>query len=157
MGNFKKWLNKTYLESISHMDEWVQTSLIKETPHTHFEDVPHEFSFLIGSHVDLGFENLGLNKEDYKAISLAYVGDGVRIPDSHYKIRYHGIRAFASIEQATGDEPSLPKDWKQAVWTLNSKNEISWLGKKVREEQVGKVDLSLYDETEDGWILSHGS
>jgi hypothetical protein len=30
---------------------------------------------------------------------------------------------------------------------------MTWIGKKVRQDQVGKVDLGLYQDAGDGWQL----
>ena len=58
-----------------------------------------------------------------------------------------------AVEPATGQEPPLPVHWKQGVLVLDKQDRLSWIGKKVRPDQVGKVDLALYRDAGDGWQL----
>ena len=57
------------------------------------------------------------------------------------------------VEPATGDERPLPVHWKQGVLVIDAQNRLTWIGKRVRPEQVGQVDLALYQDAGDGWQL----
>jgi hypothetical protein len=113
--------------------------------------VPAELSFLRPGYVDLGFENLGLTDQQHKALLLAFVGDSVAVPGTPLKLRYSGMMMATVVEPATGQEPSLPAHWKQGVLVINAQDRLTWIGKKVRPDQVGKVDLGLYLDAGDGW------
>lgn len=144
---------KTYLESIGHFSDFCREELINEAPHTRLENVPQELSFLRGGYVDLGFENLGLNDTDRKALSLAFTGTGVKVPNTTYKLRYSGMRGTTVVEPATGDEHSLPADWSQGVFVIDDRDRLTWIGKKVRPDQVGTVNHALYQDKGDGWQI----
>jgi hypothetical protein len=95
-----------------------------------FQQVPPELSFLCGD-VDLGFENLGLSLQQQQALIAAFQGDGVGVPGTTYKLRKLPNQTLAVVEPATGQEPVLPDDWKQGVYTLHG-NVFTYVGKKVR-------------------------
>ena len=141
---------KTYLESISHFSEAVREELIKWSTRTRFPQVPAELSFLRRGFVDLGFEHLGLGDEEHKALLLAFVGDGVAVPGTPYRLRYSGVGMATVVEPATGTEPPLPAHWKQGVLVIDLQNRL-WIGKRVRP--LGEVDLALYQDAGDGWQL----
>ena len=142
---------KTYLESIGHFSEAVQADLIKWSTRTRFPQVPAELSFLRRGFVDLGFEHLGLGDEEHKALLLAFVGDGVAVPGTPYRLRYSGVGMATVVEPATGTEPPLPAHWKQGVLVIDAQDRLTWIGRKVRPDQVGEVDLQLYQDVGDGW------
>ena len=144
---------KTYLESISHFDEALREELIKWCIRTRFPQVPAELSFLRPGFVDLGFEYLGLGDEEHKALLLAFCGDGVAVPGTPYKLRFTGMGMSTVVEPATGTEPPLPAHWRQGVLVIDAQNRLTWIGKRVRPEQVGQVDLALYQDAGDGWQL----
>lgn len=103
---------------------------MKIAPHAEFQQVPPELSFLHGD-VDLGFENLGLPPQQQHALRIAFAGEGVGIPGTAHKIRQLPNASVAVVEPATGREPALPADWKQAAYTLSG-NVFAYIGKKVR-------------------------
>src|SRR5262245_39883755 len=107
---------KTYLESISHFDEAVRESLVTWSTSTRFPQVPAELSLLRPGFVDLGFENLGLGDEEHKALLLAFVGDGVAVPGTPYRLRYSGVGMATVVEPATCQEPPLPAHWKHGLY-----------------------------------------
>src|SRR5262245_5074201 len=144
---------KTYLESISHFSEAVRAELIKWSTRTRFQQVPAELSFLRPGFVDLGFENLGLSEADHKALLLAFVGDGVAVPGTPYTLRYTGTMMETVVEPATGEEPPLPAHWRQGVLVIDAQDRLTWIGKRVRPDQVGEVALGLYRDAGDGWEL----
>lgn len=99
-------------------------------PHAEFQQVPPELSFLQGD-VDLGFENLGLRPRQQNALRIAFEGDGVAVPGTTYRLRRSPHSTVGTVEPALGQEPVLPADWKQAVYTLTG-NVFTYVGKKVR-------------------------
>jgi hypothetical protein len=103
---------------------------MKMAPHAEFQQVPTELAFLQGD-VDLGFENLGLPPQRQHALRVAFEGDGVAIPGSPYRLRRMPNSTVGIVEPTTGQEPALPGDWKQAVYTLSG-NVFTYVGKKVR-------------------------
>ena len=146
-------MKRTYLESISHFSEEMREELIKWSTRTRFPQVPAELSLLRPGFVDLGFENLGLGDEEHKALLLAFCGDGVAVPGTPYKLRFTGMAMSTVVEPATGQEPSLPAHWRQGVLVIDAQDRLTWIGKRVRPDQVGKVNLALYLDTGDGWQL----
>ncbi len=99
-------------------------------PHAEFRQVPTELAFLRGD-VDLGFENLGLPPRQQHALQVAFEGDGVAVPGTRYKLRHLPNSTAAVVEPATGQEPALPGNWKQAVCTIAG-NIFTYVGKRVR-------------------------
>jgi hypothetical protein len=142
---------KTYLETISHFSEAVRESLITWSTRTRFPQVPTELSFLRPGFVDLGFEYLGLGDEEHKALLLAFCGDGVAVPGTPYKLRFTGMAMSTVVEPANGTEPPLPAHWKQGVLVIDAQDRRTWIGKRVRPDQVSQVDLALYKDAGDGW------
>jgi hypothetical protein len=57
------------------------------------------------------------------------------------------------IEPATGQELPLPALWRQGVLVIDAQDRLTWIGKRVRPDQVGEVDLGLYRDAGDGWEL----
>jgi hypothetical protein len=99
-------------------------------PHAEFRGTPQELLFLQGD-VDLGFENLGLSAQQQGILQAAFSGDGVSVPGSIHKLRRLPNSHEAVIELATGTEPVLPANWKQAAYVLAG-NVFSYVGTKVR-------------------------
>ncbi len=162
MKDFYEWLEskvgrgRIYLESVAHLPGHSREFLIREAPHTRVKEVPDaSLKFLLGAIVDLGFENLGLSQADQATLGTAFCGNGVRIPGTAYKLRYHGYAGYTLVEPAKGDEPKLPTDWRQVVlvWA-DDPDRLTWIGKKVRPDQIGNIDFSLYRDVGDGWELS---
>jgi len=100
-------------------------------PHTEFQQVPDDLSFLQGT-VDLGFENLGLSPQEQSTLRTAFRGNGVAVPGTTHKLR-QAPNSIAVVEQVMGNEPALPLNWKQAVYTLAG-NEYYYVGKRVRRD-----------------------
>ena len=140
-------LNRLYLEYINSFDAETQEWLLKEAPHTVFQEVSTEFKFLDGV-VDLNFENYDLPQPQRIAIYRAFCGEGVAVPGTKYKLR--NTRLGSVVEQANGTELVLPSNWKRKVIVAN-KGGLVWLGKEVRPDQREGLDLSKMIETEDGW------
>lgn len=160
LKSFNEWLQSqvsynTYSESIANLPEHSRDFLLREAPHTRIKDVPDaRLNFLCGAFVDLGFENLGLSQPDQAALYQAFSGNGVGIPGTGYKLRYHGLMGYTLIEPSQGGEPELPLHWRQAVLVVNDQDEFTWIGKQVRPDQIGHVDLNLYRDVGDGWELA---
>ena|SRR5947209_2261806 len=95
-----------------------------------FKQTPPELAFLRGD-VDLGFENLGLNAQQQRALISAFQSDGVAVPGTANKLRKLPNSSVAVVEPATGQEPVLPNNWKHGVYTLTG-NVFTYVGKKVR-------------------------
>jgi hypothetical protein len=147
---------RTYLESIRHFDEGMREELIKWATRTRFRQVPRELSFLRRRFVDLGFEKLGLSDADHKALLLAFVGEGVAVPGTTYKLRFSGVAMSTEVEPATGQEPPLPMHRKQAVLAIDAQDRVTWIGKSVPPDQLGGLDTRIYWDAGDGWELCSG-
>jgi len=105
--------------------------------------------------VDLGFENLGLPSMKVNAYEQAFRQNGVRIPNSQYKLQ-NG--SSLQIIPHTGTEPELPPNWIQGVLTWDKFNVYIWIGIKVRQGDYGgqiksNFDFSPYSKLSDGWLL----
>ena len=108
----------TWLDAIDSngFDDYTRTLLIIEAQRTRFPgDLPAGFGFLGGGFVDLHFEKLGLAAADLDAVRLAFVGVGVRVPGTDYRLRH--VRPFRSlVEPASGEElATLPDGWRGVV------------------------------------------
>lgn len=149
-------LNKMWSEAISHLDPLVQEDLIKEAPHTKLGgEIPAELKWLKPpeSFVDLGFENLDVDRATKNKFMLAFAASGVGVPGTKWRLRHdHG--GYTVVEPVDGSEPFLPLNWKQAVLVM-SDNTVFWVGKLVRNDQYNSdsVNPSLYDSTADGLLL----
>lgn len=151
MAEFKTWLEAI---EANRFDEWTKEQLINEMPHTHFVGhLPPDLAFLRGAFVDLGFENLGLTPEEHRKVMLAFGGSGVKLPGMAYRLR-HARPGHSVVEPVDGtEEATLPNHWRQAVSVMNNDDNFTWIGKRVRPDQVGQIDLSLYHDEGDGYRL----
>lgn len=146
-------LNEMYLQKIAHLDQVIQEQIIREAPHTTIQShIPIELEFLEGQFVDLGFENMDLPEDQKQAIYRSFVGPGVAIPGTKWKLRY--LRTGQTFVEPIGDEQilTLPDNWKQCVLVLDSTGGWAWIGKRVRPDQIGEVDWDRYEEKQDGYI-----
>jgi len=76
---------------------------------------PAEFEFLDSGFVDLGFEHLGLAAAELEAVRLAFVGIGVRVPGTTYRLR-NLSPGRAVVEPVADDETiGLTDGWRQAM------------------------------------------
>lgn len=157
MGDF---LAREYLPVIRQFpEEDVQNSLMRESvvtlvrvkdpskkpPSAPVSDhLPDELKFLGWSLADLGFGKLGLPQAEIEQILLAFCGEGVAVPGTPYKLRHSVMSLFTFVEPASGQELTLPADWRKVVRSQ------SWIGKKV---VVPNFDLSLYRDVGDGYSL----
>ncbi len=144
-----------FSDSINYMPPYIRECLIREAPHTRLHkstQLPKSLEFLRGTFLDLGFENLGLSPDDFRSIMLAYVGDGVLIPGSEFIMRY--TQSGTVLETMNPDHKyvTLPENWSQGVLVWMN-DEPGWIGKRVRPEQYGNVDLGSYIESSDGYLL----
>lgn len=133
-------LRKIYSEAIAHLPENIREEIIREAPHTRIQGpLPPELVFLGGGteFVDLGFENfkdLGLSEEEIREIRIAFIGSGVAIPDTPYKLRYTKT-GITVVEPATPDDIVLPERWKEAVLVIGDNNDPTYVGELVRPDQ----------------------
>ena len=147
-------LNKLYTESIAHFSQPIQDWLIREAPHDRLikSTIPDELAFLRGEYVDLGFENIGISQD--QAMLHGFSINGLRIPGSRYRLRHGTHPDGTRVELATGSEfGCLPDNWKQGVLVIGKDDIFTWIGKLVRKDQIGDIDFSLYETTDDGWLL----
>jgi hypothetical protein len=115
-----------------------------------------QFPMLAGDATDLGFENLGLPRPEFQALLAAWVRDGVRVPDSPYKLRQDdGL----IVESHTGAEPMLPEHWLRGAW-VQRRGVYLWIGASVRignqmgDQIPGQFDFTPYTRLADGWMLT---
>jgi len=152
-------LSKLYTETIEHLPRHIQENLIKEAPHTRLHPntkVPKELQFIKSTHIDLGFENLGLTIPNYKLLLGGFSKDGLKIPGTKHRIRQTDQQGVTVIEPATGMETPLPNNWKQAVLTYNYDTDTYlWIGKRVRPEQYGGKDYDFSDYQDQGDGYAH--
>jgi hypothetical protein len=146
---------KTWLEAIEKLEPYSAESVIREAPRTRFVgDLPPGFEFLKGAFINLGYENLGLPPAEVDALNKAILGTGLAVAGTQFRFRTE--RGFHTIiESADGSETaSLPADWKQAVYVFDIGNDkYTWIGKKIRPDQMRNFDRNLYDAEPDGFSL----
>jgi len=127
-------MTTTWLDAIEAggFDESTRQMLITEAQRTRFTgDVPGVFEFLGGGFVDLGFENLGLPAKELDAVRLAFVGTGVMVPGTGYRLR-HLRPGYSVVEPVDGSEAAtLPDQWTEAVLVLGHDEKYIWIGKRI--------------------------
>lgn len=129
-------LHKIYSETIKHLPEAIREDIIRESPHTRIMGpLPPGLEFLGGTtehFVDLGFENLGLPGPEKQAVFAAFMGRGVAIPNTNYKLRYANTGTTVVEPIEAGEElVTLPEYWAEAVLVVDGW-EVSYAGKLVR-------------------------
>ena len=107
----------TWLDAIDArgFDAWTRTMMIREAQRTRFPgELPPGFECLRGPFVDLGFDRLDLEAAELEAVRLAFVGVGVAVPGTPWRLRF--VRPVLSVvEPADGSEAAtLPGHWRQA-------------------------------------------
>ena len=153
------FLDREYLSSLQQFPESTQKLLLRGSSTTVVRikdpskkppsapvsgDLPKELKFLGGHLCDLGFDKLDLPQSEIDRVYRAFAGEGVAIPGTPYKLRHSVMSMFTFVEPAQGDEAVLPVSWRQTV------RSDRWLGKKIG---AADVDLSLYSEEDDGYLL----
>jgi hypothetical protein len=151
MSDFKTWLQAI---DANKFGPWTREMLIREAQRTHFVgSLPTGFEFLRGAVADLGFDKLGLADQELNELRLAFVGTGVTIPSTSYRVRCFRP-AQSVVEPADGTEQAtLPVHWRQGVIVLGHHERYTWLGRLVPQDQLGGLDLGNYEEDGDGWLL----
>jgi hypothetical protein len=143
-------------ESIAHFDKYIQEMLMSEHPHGRIqasETIPH------GNYIDLGFENYGVPEKTYKALYTAIYNTGCKIPGTNFRIRC-GPGDIYLVEPSDGTETAtLPKNWRQAMYVmqLGEKDEFVFIGKLVRQHQIGTFRRTTLPRTQDGFGYNHRS
>lgn len=147
MSEFRTWLERI---EANRFDEWTTDNLLREAPHTGFMGpFPPDLAFLDGRLVDLGFENLGLDQQTQHGLLRAFSGTGVAVPDTQHRLRF--TYPHAVIEPVDGTETAtLPTWWKEAVLVTDDQFEPTWVGKRVRPDQVAGFDLSQFKDMGEG-------
>src|SRR5947209_2585622 len=110
MTEFKTWLEA--IEADFPDKPWIRESLVREAQKTGFaKPLPSGFEFLGAGFVCLGFAYLGLAQEEEWNLALAFVGAGVVVPRTPYRLR--NVRSLRSlVEPADGTEKAtLPATW----------------------------------------------
>ena len=122
----------------------VGCSLAEAAAHTSFvAPLPSELSFLAGRFVDLGFENLGLGPQKFNDFLRAFSGTGVALPNTTWRLRF--AYPYAVVEPVDGSEQeTLPTWWKEAVLVTDDQFVPTWVGKRVRPDQLAGFSLQGY-------------
>lgn len=153
MADFKTWR-----ETLKDLPPWCRGECINEAMLTHFvAPIPAELAFLNGGLADLAFDNLDLASQEQNKMLLAFVGRGVKVPGTAYRLRSWGIRSFVEAADGT-EEATLPENWKQALLVPTRNHDgFTWIGKRVPKNQIGNVDFGQYDDAGDGWVQKAGT
>jgi hypothetical protein len=128
-------LMTNYLEKLkqSSLSSDAQELVINEAQRTGICGViPDSLSFLRGGpavFIDLGFEHLGLPSEDLKAVRESFVGNGVGLPGTGYKLRC--VRPLISVIEPDDGVLALPPDWAEAVFVSGENYAPVYVGKRV--------------------------
>lgn len=148
--------HKTWLEAIDSngFDAWTRELMVREAQRTHFvAPIPDDLAFLRGGLATLGFDNLDLPPQEQNELLLAFVGRGVRVPGTPYRLRNWGLRSFVELADG-GEDATLPEDWRQVLLMPTPNHEgFIWIGKRVPRSLVSGVEFSRYEEVGDGWVL----
>lgn len=79
-----------------------------------FQQTPPELAFLRGD-VDLGFENLGLNAQQQRALITAFQSDGVAVPGTAYNCGNCRTRQWPWWNLRLGKSQSCPTTGNRAL------------------------------------------
>ena len=95
---------------------WTRMMMIREAQRTRFPGkLPPGFEFLGGGFTDLGFDRLGLEAAELDAVLLAFVGVGVAVPGTPWRLRF-ARPVLSVVEPADGGEAAtLPGHWREGV------------------------------------------
>lgn len=136
LEDIKMKLHNIYSESIANLPKHISEEIIKEAPHTQIiGELPPELEMLNGAFIDLGFENLAIPAEEKRKLYKAFIGHGVAIPNTNYKLRY--TRTGVTVLEPNDEAPPLPENWLEAVLVLHG-DKILYAGKLVRKDQLGQ-------------------
>ena len=142
---------KTYAETIEDLQPSAPDFFVEQPHIGSMSRPPHpSLKFLAGTYTDLGFENLEVDRSRKAELSRAFYGRGVGVPGTGLRLRFLGAPFHLVAEPADGSEPELPGSWKSAVMVMKGED-FTWIGKRVRPEQTGNVDLSNFRDAGDGW------
>ena len=101
-----------------------------------------------------GIRDLGLSSGERAQLERAYATNGVGIPGTPYRLRFGTNPDGPVMELGSGDDVMLPVHWMQGMYLVRpGTNVYPWIGKKVRPDQTGNIDFSLYRDVGDGWEL----
>ena len=126
------WLD--FIEA-NGFDDSTRTLMIREAQRTRFPgELAAGFGFLRGPFVDLGFDRLGLAAVELDAVLLAFVGVGVGVPGTPWRLRF--IRPVLSVvEPADGGEGStLPEHWRGGVLVPGRDAKPTWAENRASRE-----------------------
>jgi hypothetical protein len=149
MGQFKTWLECI---EVNRFDEATVNMMLQEAPRTCFTGpFPPDLAFLDGRFVGLGFENLGIDQQKHNDLLRALSGTGVAVPGTPHRLRF--VYPYAVIEPVDGSEKAtLPKWWKQAVLVVVDQVVPTWVGKRVRPQQIAGFNLQGYKDVGEGLV-----
>lgn len=147
----------------------VDEALLLEQPQTKFVTLVPGFELFANARTDLGFEDVFAKSPLYATYKKAFEGNGIRIPNSKYRIRGDAPGGTPGhIELADGSELgpdgnpiALPANWMSyVVVTPNTSGDASYVGKLVRVERRPWWDGTAnppvdprYTDTPNAWIL----
>lgn len=103
-------LSRKYIDYIRTFSPETQEFLLKGAGRTMFRtsiDLPDDLAIFSSANVTVIID---LPPD----LVEAFCGDGVRIPNTNYKIR-NAVGMLSVCELATGTEPELPSNWKELV------------------------------------------
>jgi hypothetical protein len=167
----------TYLERIAgHYDPATLADIIHSSTDTVIQTrpIPPELSILHNGFTRFHFEYYELPDQELEALYRAWVGRGVRVPGTPYKLRSH-MSLCTLIEPDDGAGPALPPYWRQCLLIRGPAGpQSTFVGKRLVERRWSDAerdecwrkwhrrpqDLAGWvaeharrEETSDGWIL----
>lgn len=107
--------------------------MLLEWPHQRVETVEMHFIFMHSCYIDLGFENLGIQKL-YVPLTMG----GLKIPGIDYMM-FLDREGTLRITRGGHTLPHLPFDWFSATYGVKGSRYL-WIGPKVRQDQIGDLD-----------------
>ena len=147
---------RTWLEQVESrgFDKWMTEVLIVDAQRTHFAgDFPSGFAFLEGGFVDLGFGLLGLTDERLDAVRRAFVGRGVAVVGTDFRIRNLGPGRSVVVPADGTELATLPGHWRRGVLVVKG-DKYSWVGKASPAASLPGFVLGEYRDAGDGWVLA---
>jgi hypothetical protein len=158
-------LTESNSQGLRSLPEETQRWVLMEDPWGFLSDSTRSELIFVGGYIaDLCFENLGLSNPERVMLAGAVRSAGLTIPGTANRLRMTASNHIF-IEPTDPKVMSLPSYWRQAVYVADRDNQYTWIGKRVRADQLGQ-DLygalrldnagGSYLATKDGWYRGPG-
>lgn len=134
--------------------------LLYESPHTRmmgYVELPY---ITAGSHVDWGFEDMGLEPEQMRTLELAVrTGRQILVTGDLALTCHYPDAALIPVraDQAKALQDAglvLPPGWMRAIYVLDPDYNYTWIGDQVRGDRVDLRVTERMQRVPEGWAAN---